>query len=97
MKPGEYLINKGYLELNSKNNSISLTVANIGDRPIQVGSHYHFYEVNNFLKFNREEAYGKRLNIAAGTSIRFEPGQNKTVELVDIKGVKKIIGFNRYK
>ena len=97
MKPGEYIINKGELELNSENNSISITVANIGDRPIQVGSHYHFYEVNNFLKFKREEAYGKRLNIAAGTSIRFEPGQNKTVELVDIKGVKKIIGFNRYK
>ena len=96
MIPGEYIINKEDLVLNSKNNSLSLKVVNKGDRPIQVGSHYHFAEVNAFLDLDRKKAFGRRLNIPSGTSIRFEPGQNKIVELVEIKGVKKIIGFNKY-
>ena len=96
MKPGEYIISNQSLELNSNNNTFQIEVINEGDRPIQVGSHYHFAEVNSNLKFDRKISYGKRLNIASGTSIRFEPGQNKKVELVDILGKKKIIGFNNY-
>ncbi len=96
MKPGEYIINNESLQLNAKSKSISILVVNEGDRPIQVGSHYHFAEVNTYLKFDRKVAYGKRLNIASGTSIRFEPGQNKKIELVEILGKKKIIGFNNY-
>ena len=96
MKPGEYIISNESLELNSNNNSLQIEVVNEGDRPIQVGSHYHFAEVNSNLKFDRKISYGKRLNIPSGTSIRFEPGQNKKVELVEILGEKKIIGFNNY-
>ena len=96
MIPGEYIIENKDIELNSKNETILLKVTNIGDRPIQVGSHFHFAEVNNKLKFDRNLAYGKRLNIASGTSIRFEPGQFKSVELVFFKGSKKIVGFNKY-
>ena len=96
MKPGEYIISNEKLELNSNNSLLQIEVINEGDRPIQVGSHYHFAEVNSYLKFNRKISYGKRLNIPSGTSIRFEPGQNKKVELVDILGKKKIIGFNNY-
>ena len=96
MKPGEYIISNESLELNSNNNSLQIEVVNEGDRPIQVGSHYHFAEVNSNLKFDRKISYGKRLNIPSGTSIRFEPGQNKKVELVEILGKKKIIGFNNY-
>ncbi len=96
MKPGEYIISNEKLELNSNNSLLQIEVINEGDRPIQVGSHYHFAEVNTYLKFNRKISYGKRLNIPSGTSIRFEPGQNKKVELVDILGKKKIIGFNSY-
>ena len=96
MKPGEYIISNEKLELNSNNSLLQIEVINEGDRPIQVGSHYHFAEVNTYLKFNRKISYGKRLNIPSGTSIRFEPGQNKKVELVDILGKKKIIGFNQY-
>ena len=96
MKPGEYIISNEKLELNSNNSLLHIEVINEGDRPIQVGSHYHFAEVNSYLKFNRKISYGKRLNIPSGTSIRFEPGQKKTVELVDILGKKKIIGFNSY-
>ncbi len=96
MKPGEYIINNENLELNSNSSVSSIDVVNEGDRPIQVGSHYHFAEVNSFLKFDRERAFGKRLNIASGTSIRFEPGQNKKVQLIEIKGARKIIGFNKY-
>ncbi len=96
MKPGEYIIINESLEINLKNNHINLTVVNEGDRPIQVGSHYHFAETNSYLKFDRKRSYGKRLNIPAGTSIRFEPGQTKNIELVDILGKKKIIGFNQY-
>ena len=96
MKPGEYIVINESLEINLKNKLINLNVVNQGDRPIQVGSHYHFAESNSYLKFDRKLSYGKRLNIPSGTSIRFEPGQTKNVELVDILGKKKIIGFNKY-
>ena len=96
MIPGEYLIKDGNLEINSENNSITIEIINEGDRPIQVGSHFHFAEVNAFLKFDREKAKGTRLNIASGTSIRFEPGQKKIVDLVYYKGKKNILGFNNY-
>ena len=96
MKPGEYIISNQSLELNSNNSTFQIEVINEGDRPIHVGSHYHFAEVNSNLKFDRKISYGKRLNIPSGTSIRFEPGQNKKVELVEILGEKKIIGFNNY-
>ena len=96
MIPGEYLIIDGNLEINSENNTITIEIINEGDRPIQVGSHFHFAEVNAFLKFDREKAKGTRLNIASGTSIRFEPGQKKIVDLVFYKGKKNILGFNNY-
>ncbi len=96
MIPGEYLIIDGNLEINSENNTITIEIINEGDRPIQVGSHFHFAEVNAFLKFDREKAKGTRLNIASGTSIRFEPGQKKVVDLVYYKGKKNILGFNNY-
>ena len=96
MIPGEYIINNEDLEINSNNNTLSIEVINKGDRPIQVGSHYHFAEVNSFLNFNREIAKGKRLNIPSGTSIRFEPGQKKKIDLVEYKGKKVILGFNTY-
>lgn len=96
MIPGEYIINNEDLEINSNNNTLYIEVINKGDRPIQVGSHYHFAEVNSFLKFNREIAKGKRLNIPSGTSIRFEPGQKKKINLVEYKGKKVILGFNTY-
>ena len=96
MIPGEYLIKDGNLEINSENNTITIEIMNEGDRPIQVGSHFHFAEVNAFLKFDREKAKGTRLNIASGTSIRFEPGQKKIVDLVYYKGKKNILGFNNY-
>ena len=96
MIPGEYLIIDGNLEINSENNTITIEIINEGDRPIQVGSHFHFAEVNAFLKFDREKAKGTRLNIASGTSIRFEPGQKKIVDLIYYKGKKNILGFNNY-
>ena len=96
MIPGEYLIIDGSLEINSENNTITIEIINEGDRPIQVGSHFHFAEVNAFLKFDREKAKGTRLNIASGTSIRFEPGQKKIVDLIYYKGKKNILGFNNY-
>ena len=96
MRPGEYIISDDNLLLNDTNNTFSVEVKNEGDRPIQVGSHYHFAEVNSNLKFDRNLSLGKRLNIPSGTSIRFEPGQNKKVELVEVLGKKKIIGFNKY-
>ena len=96
MIPGEYLIIDGNLEINSENNTITIEIINEGDRPIQVGSHFHFAEVNAFLKFDREKAKGTRLNIASGTYIRFEPGQKKIVDLVYYKGKKNILGFNNY-
>ena len=96
MIPGEYIINNEDLEINSNNNTLSIEVINKGDRPIQVGSHYHFAEVNSFLNFNREIAKGKRLNIPSDTSIRFEKKKKKKISLVDYKGKKVILGFNMY-
>ena len=95
MKPGEIITKKGELNLNKDSNITKLKVSNSGDRPIQVGSHYHFFETNENLVFNRKLSYGKRLNIASGTAVRFEPGQSKDIDLVDIKGHKKVFGFNK--
>ena len=94
MKPGEYFIDDGFIELNVGRNTVTVQVSNAGDRPIQVGSHYHFYETNAALKFDRDEAKGYRLNIPAGTATRFEPGQQREVELVEYAGDKKVYGFN---
>ncbi len=93
MIPGEMLIEEGELELNVGRATVTLRVANRGDRPIQVGSHYHFYETNQALLFERRDAYGMRLNIAAGTAVRFEPGQHRTVELVALAGDRVVYGF----
>ena len=93
MIPGEYDIQSGELELNAGRKTISIKVENSGDRPIQVGSHYHFFETNPALKFDREQTKGFRLNIAAGTAVRFEPGQDRDVELVEVSGAKTIYGF----
>ena len=94
MIPGEYAIQEGELTLNESRKKVALSVANLGDRPIQVGSHYHFYETNSALKFDREEARGFRLNIPAGTAVRFEPGQSREVELVAYTGSRNVYGFN---
>ena len=93
MKPGEYFIDDGDIELNSGRETVNVLVANSGDRPIQVGSHYHFYETNPALEFDRDKTRGFRLNIAAGTAVRFEPGQSREVELVEYDGDKKVYGF----
>jgi urease subunit beta len=93
MIPGEMLIEPGDIVLNVGRRTQTLSVANTGDRPIQVGSHYHFYETNQALTFARESARGMRLNIAAGTAVRFEPGQTRTVELVDYAGDRVAVGF----
>jgi urease subunit beta len=93
MIPGEIKVAAGDLELNKGRKTASLSVTNTGDRPIQVGSHYHFFETNDALKFERKKAYGCRLNIAAGTAVRFEPGQTRTVELVALAGERKVYGF----
>ena len=94
MIPGEYFIDEGEIELNAGRDTLSIKVANSGDRPIQVGSHYHFYETNSALDFDREATRGFRLNIAAGTAVRFEPGQEREVELVAYAGDRKVYGFN---
>jgi urease subunit beta len=94
MTPGELLVDAGELPLNPGRRSISLVVKNAGDRPIQVGSHYHFAETNSALQFDRHAARGMRLNIASGLAVRFEPGQQRTVELVDYAGERKVFGFN---
>jgi urease subunit beta len=93
MIPGEVVTMEGELALNAGRETRRITVANTGDRPIQVGSHYHFYETNGALKFEREQARGFRLNIAAGTAIRFEPGQQRDVELVALGGARIVYGF----
>ena len=93
MIPGEMFVEPGELELNAGRIALSLVVANTGDRPIQVGSHYHFYETNAALDFDREAARGHRLDIAAGTAMRFEPGQTRTVQLVALTGDRKVYGF----
>jgi urease subunit beta len=94
MIPGEIFVEPGEIELNVGRPVLKVDVANTGDRPIQVGSHFHFYEVNEALKFDREPTRGYRLNIAAGTAVRFEPGQERTVELLQIAGDRIIYGFN---
>ena len=95
MKPGEIITKKGEIDLNKDSNKIKLKVSNSGDRPVQVGSHYHFFETNDYLVFDSYLSYGKRLNIPSGTAVRFEPGQSKDVELIEINGLKKIFGFNK--
>lgn len=95
MIPGEIFTQPGDITLNEGRETVSLTVSNIGNRPIQVGSHYHFYETNNGLKFDRETARGFRLDIPAGTAVRFEPGQTREVRLVAISGKREIYGFQQ--
>ncbi|ABE50036.1 urease subunit beta [Methylobacillus flagellatus] len=93
MIPGEMKIDAGEILLNDGRETVTLEVANTGDRPIQVGSHYHFYETNEALSFERQLAYGFRLDIAAGTAVRFEPGQSRTVQLVALSGKREVYGF----
>ncbi len=93
MIPGEMKTQQGEIELNVGRQTCTVQVANTGDRPIQIGSHYHFYEANNALKFEREKTRGFRLNIPAGTAVRFEPGQSRTVELVAYSGARRVFGF----
>jgi urease subunit beta len=93
MVPGELIVGDGELELNPNRRTLTLVVENAGDRPIQVGSHYHFAETNAALRFDRDAARGMRLNIASGTAVRFEPGQQRTVELVDYAGAREAWGF----
>ena len=93
MIPGELIADAGEIELNVGRRKIEMTVANTGDRPIQVGSHYHFFETNAALAFDRDAARGFRLDIAAGTAVRFEPGQNRTVSLVALAGDRRVYGF----
>ena len=95
MIPGEYFIQNGEIELNTGRKSVTLTVSNTGDRPIQVGSHYHFFETNPALKFDRRKARGMRLDIAAGTAVRFEPGQTREVNLVALAGARTVYGFRQ--
>ncbi|MEQ8677671.1 MAG: urease subunit gamma [Aggregatilineales bacterium] len=93
-KPGEILVEDGYIIANADRKTISVEVSNSGDRPIQVGSHFHFYEVNSALAFDREQARGMRLNIPSGVTVRFEPGDTKTVELTELKGTRTVFGLN---
>ena len=93
MIPGETRTARGDIEINSGRETVPVEVTNTGDRPIQVGSHYHFFETNDALRFERAKAYGFRLNIAAGTAVRFEPGQTRTVELVALAGDRNVYGF----
>jgi urease subunit beta len=95
MIPGEYFIKDGEVELNVGRKTVTMSVTNTGDRPIQVGSHYHFFETNPALKFDRKKARGMRLNIAAGTAVRFEPGQTRDVTLVALAGKRTIYGFRQ--
>ena len=94
MTPGEYFVDDGELELNEGRASVDVEVANTGDRPVQVGSHYHFYETNPALRFERSATRGFRLDIPAGTAVRFEPGQTRRVRLVAIAGERRVYGFN---
>jgi urease subunit beta len=93
MIPGQYHVQSGNIALNEGRETVTLEVANTGDRPIQVGSHYHFFETNDALRFDRRKAYGFRLDIAAGTAVRFEPGQTRTVQLVALAGDRRVFGF----
>ncbi|AID41723.1 urease subunit beta [Staphylococcus xylosus] len=94
MKPGEIIVKRTEIEVNRGHNATILDVKNTGDRPIQVGSHYHFFEANPALQFEREKAYGKRLDIPAGAAVRFEPGDEKEVQLVEYSGKRRIFGFH---
>lgn len=94
MIPGEYILAKGNIKCNVGRKTVSVAVVNTGDRPVQIGSHFHFFEVNRQMEFEREKAFGTRLNIAAGTAVRFEPGEEKEVELVAFGGAKKVFGFS---
>jgi urease subunit beta len=94
MQPGEYFLEPGDITANAGRKTVHLLVKNTGDRPVQVGSHYHFYEVNDGLQFDRAAAYGMRLNIAAGTASRFEPGEEKEVVLTEFAGARKVYGHN---
>jgi len=93
MIPGEIKVAAGDIDLNQGRKALTLKVTNTGDRPVQVGSHYHFFETNDALEFDRKKAYGCRLNIAAGTAVRFEPGQSRTVEVIPLSGARKVYGF----
>jgi urease subunit beta len=93
MIPGEYVLAPGEIELNAGASAVTIEVANTGDRPVQVGSHYHFFETNEGLKFDREKARGMRLNVPAGTAVRFEPGQTRSVTLIPIMGRRVVQGF----
>src|SRR3954451_16795739 len=95
MIPGEYILAAGDIECNVGRPTLTVAVVNTGDRPVQVGSHFHFFEVNKQMAFDREKAFGMRLNIAAGTAVRFEPGEEKEVELVTFGGRRRIFGFNK--
>ena len=95
MIPGEIIPAEGEIELNAGQPTVTLTISNTGDRPVQVGSHYHFYETNTALDFDREQARGMRLDIAAGTAVRFEPGQSRDVTLVPLLGARTVYGFNQ--
>lgn len=92
MKPGEYLLEAQAVQANVGRRTVKITVRHTGDRPVQIGSHYHFFEVNNALQFERAQSRGMRLNIAAGTSVRFEPGEEKDVDLVEFAGERKVYG-----
>ena len=94
MIPGEMIVSAGEIELNAGRETVRLLVGNTGDRPIQIGSHYHFYEANEALEFNREQAKGMRLDIPAGTAVRFEPGDEREVQLVPFVGSREVYGFN---
>jgi len=94
MIPGEYFLGDGDVVANADRRTVELTVANTGDRPIQVGSHFHFFEANRALRFDRAPAFGMRLNIPAGTAVRFEPGDEKRVTLVELAGARKVYGLN---
>ena len=94
-RPGEYLLSADPIELNAGRETRRIEVSNTGDRPVQIGSHFHFFEVNRWLAFDRAAAYGMRLNVPAGTAVRFEPGDTREVELVEIGGSREIVGLNR--
>ncbi len=94
MIPGEYILAAEDIEANVGRDTVDLRITNTGDRPVQVGSHYHFFEVNRALAFDRKASFGKRLNIPSGTAVRFEPGENKRVTLVALGGTKKVYGLN---
>ena len=94
MIPGEYFVAPGDIACNAGRRTVTLTATNTGDRPVQIGSHFHFFEVNRELDFDRAQAFGMRLNIAAGTAVRFEPGEEKEIELVQYGGAQRVFGFN---